>query len=107
MYDANKSSVVHAATLRARNGKGAALFPGPPVLGMFSFGRSRQTNIIVIVLANPVDHGASIKTLHPCVIWAIVEQTEISSIPWQRIGQANPGGANSPAIPNRFVLGLT
>src|SRR5437870_3484987 len=38
VYDAIKSSVVHAATFRARKGKEAALFPGPPVLGILSFG---------------------------------------------------------------------
>src|SRR5436190_23980441 len=38
VYDAIKSSVVHADTFRARNGKGAALFPGPPVRGIFTFG---------------------------------------------------------------------
>src|SRR6266513_159306 len=38
VYDAIKSSVVHAATFRARNGKGAALAPGPPVLVKFTFG---------------------------------------------------------------------
>src|SRR6266550_4730686 len=36
VYDAIKSSVVHAATLRARNGKSEGLL-GPPVTGMFSF----------------------------------------------------------------------
>src|SRR5438128_11909127 len=35
VYDAIKSSVVHAATLRARNGKSEGLL-GPPVTGMFS-----------------------------------------------------------------------
>src|SRR5439155_3885758 len=40
VYDAMRSSVVHAATFRARKGKGAALFPGPPVLGIFTFGDS-------------------------------------------------------------------
>src|SRR5437899_12112127 len=40
VYDAIKSSVVHAATFRARKGKGAALFPGPPVRGIFRFGDS-------------------------------------------------------------------
>src|SRR5204863_9324657 len=38
VYDAIKSSEVHAATFRARNGYGAALIPGPPVLGIFSLG---------------------------------------------------------------------
>src|SRR4029077_14126698 len=38
VYDAITSSVVHAATLRARWGKGAALSPEPPVLGIFSLG---------------------------------------------------------------------
>src|SRR6266699_5471058 len=40
VYDAMRSSVVHAATFRARKGKGAALFPGPPVRGIFRFGDS-------------------------------------------------------------------
>src|SRR4029453_11068132 len=38
VYDAIKSSVVQSATFRARWGKGAALSPGPPVLGIFSLG---------------------------------------------------------------------
>src|SRR5205814_3494840 len=38
VYDAIKSSVVQSATFRARWGTGAALSPGPPVLGIFSFG---------------------------------------------------------------------
>src|SRR5438094_5745380 len=38
VYDAIRSSVVHAATFRARWAKGAALCPGPPVLGIFSLG---------------------------------------------------------------------
>src|SRR5215470_1835574 len=40
VYDAIKSSVVHADTLRARNGYAAALSPGPPVLGIFTLGDS-------------------------------------------------------------------
>src|SRR4029450_9869445 len=38
VYDAMRSSVVQAATFRARKGKGAALIPGPPVLGILSLG---------------------------------------------------------------------
>src|SRR5439155_5256711 len=38
VYDAIRSSVACSRTLRARSGKGAALSPGPPVLGIFSFG---------------------------------------------------------------------
>src|SRR6266446_5460755 len=40
VYDAIKSSVVHAATFRARKGKSAALVPAPPVLGIFGLGDS-------------------------------------------------------------------
>src|SRR5262249_16344074 len=36
---------------------------------------------------DPVNHRADIKTLHPSVSRAIVEQTKISAIPWQRTGQ--------------------
>src|SRR5213080_3203128 len=34
-----------------------------------------------------MDYPANIQTLHPCISWAVVEQTEISSIPRQRTGQ--------------------
>jgi hypothetical protein len=38
-------------------------------------------------LAGVVDYRADIQTLHPRISWAIVEQTEIGAIPWQRAGQ--------------------
>src|SRR5689334_23016223 len=38
VYEAIRSRVIHSRTFRARNGKGAAFAPGPPVLGMFTFG---------------------------------------------------------------------
>jgi hypothetical protein len=64
-----------------------------------------QTDIVIFVLAGVVDYRADIQTLHPRVSRAVVEQTEIGPIPWQRAGQVNPGGITSPAIPNRFVSG--
>src|SRR4029077_4372347 len=45
VYDAIKSSVVHAATFRARKGKGAALAPGPPVLGIFTLGEPERLTL--------------------------------------------------------------
>src|SRR5262245_46640809 len=47
-------------------------------------GRLCQSDIIVIVLANPVDHRTNIKTLHPRVSCAVIEQPKIGSMPWQR-----------------------
>ena len=46
-----------------------------------------QTEIVIFVLAGVVDYRANIQTLHPRVGWAVVEQTEIGAIPWQRAGQ--------------------
>ena len=46
-----------------------------------------QTEIVIFVLAGVVDYRANIQTLHPRISWAVVEQTEIGSIPWQRPGQ--------------------
>ena len=81
VYDAIKSSVVHAATFRARQGSG-------PLLGSWSFVAMRQRDIVVFILANPVDYCANIQTLHPRISGAIVEQTKIGSIPRQRVGQS-------------------
>ena len=54
---------------------------------MFSFGDPVRLDIVVLVLTNPVDYRANIETLHPRVSRAVVEQTEIGPIPWQRTGQ--------------------
>ena len=62
VYDAIRSSVVQAATFRARKGKGAALSPGPPVLGIFTFGDPVRRDIVIFVLAGVVDYRANIKT---------------------------------------------
>src|SRR5262249_8356632 len=45
VYDAIKSRVVHADTFRARNGYAAALSPGPPVLGIFTFGENVRATL--------------------------------------------------------------
>ena len=47
-----------------------------------------RLDIVIFVLAGVVDYRADIQTLHPCISWAVVEQTEISAIPWQGAGQA-------------------
>src|SRR5207237_9322932 len=49
--------------------------------------RPGQTNIIVLILADPVDHRANIKSLHPRIDWAIVVEAKISAVPWQRARQ--------------------
>src|SRR5439155_17629678 len=48
-------------------------------------GRSCQSDIVVIVLANPVNHCADIETLHPRVRRPVVVQSEIGSIPWEGV----------------------
>src|SRR5256886_1246346 len=48
--------------------------------------RSCQTDIVVLVLTGPVDDRANINSSQPRVGRAIVEQTEIGSIPWDRTG---------------------
>ena len=53
--------------------------PAKPICG--------QTEIVIFVLAGVVDYRADIQTLHPRISRAIVEQTEIGAIPWQRAGQ--------------------
>src|SRR6516162_3378199 len=81
-----RSSVVHAATFRARKGKG-------PLLGVCGFGRYQEasctckTDIVIFVLAGVVDYCANIQTLHPCISRAIVEKARIGAVPWQRTGQ--------------------
>ena len=86
VYDAIRSSVIHSRTFRARQGKG-------PLLGVCGLenspvsGSCGQTEIVIFVLAGVVDYRADIQTLHPRISWAVVEQTEIGAIPWQRAGQ--------------------
>jgi hypothetical protein len=46
-----------------------------------------ETDIVIFVLADVVDYRANIQTLHPRISRAIVEQTEIGPIPWQRAGK--------------------
>ena len=46
-----------------------------------------ETDIVIFVLAGVVNYCANIQTLHPRISRAVVEQTEISPIPWQRAGQ--------------------
>src|SRR5437773_8059963 len=45
----------------------------------------RQSYIVVIILANPVNHCAGIETLHPRVSRPVVVQTEIGSMPWESV----------------------
>src|SRR5207244_4844118 len=52
------------------------------------FRRSCETDIVIFVLAGVVDYRANIKTSQPCVDRAVVEQTEIGPIPWQRTSQS-------------------
>src|SRR4029077_8291608 len=53
--------------------------------GQIKLGRSCQSAIVVIVLANPVNHCAGIETLDPRVRRPVVVQTEIGSIPWKSV----------------------
>ena len=87
MYDAIKSSVVHAATLRARQAKWSGVIPGPPVLGMFSFGDPVRLTLSSLYWPT---QWTTAPVSKPCIqvsAGAVVEQTKIGSIPWQRTGQ--------------------
>ena len=47
--------------------------------------RSCQSDIVVIILASPVDHCAGIETVHPRIRRPVIVQTEIGSTPWETI----------------------
>src|SRR2546425_3329095 len=57
---------------------------------LFFFNDTATTEIYTLSLhdALPIlDHRANIQALQPCVGRAVVEQTEIGPIPWQRTGE--------------------
>jgi hypothetical protein len=48
--------------------------------------------IVIFVLGDPVDHCANIETGQPTISRTVVEETEIGSMPWQRIGEGESRG---------------
>src|SRR5207237_2915275 len=46
-----------------------------------------QIDIVILILAGEVNCGTRIEATKPRVSWAVVEDTEIASITWQRTGQ--------------------
>src|SRR5205823_11757183 len=73
--------------------------------GHFKLGRSCQSGIVVIVLANPVNHCAGIETLHPRVRRPVVVQSKIGSIPWECVQSEKPT-RETKSFPVRLKLKL-
>jgi len=42
-----------------------------------------QVDIVIFILGGPMDHRTDIKSTHPCISRAIVEDTKVSPISWQ------------------------
>src|SRR5262249_19823057 len=54
--------------------------------------RSCKVNIVILVFSNPVNDRANLETTRPCIARSIIEDTEVSAIPWQRVGQSESRG---------------
>ena len=52
-----------------------------------------------------MDYRADIQALHPRISWAVVEQTEIGAIPWQRAAQAESGRDEFARDTEPFCIG--
>src|SRR5438094_364908 len=97
------SSVVHADTFRARSGKGAAVSPGPPVLGIFNFGDPVRLTLSssywpIQWTTAPTSRPAAQVSAGPSL-----KKLKLARCHGNELVRANPGGRNEPLIPTRFV----